>query len=261
VQGVAAFRLLLVVAVLAAAVAVPASTSAKAKHQRHGWGQIIRDCADDGKLDHHYKRERLRKALHHIPTDIDEYTDCRAVIRLALCSAAGHHKHHHKHHHHSDGSGGAVSRPSGGSDCGNHSHKPQKPKRPTLYALGEAPISASVLRPWGPSKTQAWATIDQDARTAFTTKQNDIGVQVEPSVGEWRAIAVITETPGWSLAVYYSNATSPGGVHSDDWRQAVSMDPVARRTKLSVPNAKHYLAWVADANGKRVRINEIQLFQ
>ena len=49
--------------------------------------QILRDCADDGVLQGHYSPSELRKARQNIPTDTDEYTDCRDV--LARAAAAG----------------------------------------------------------------------------------------------------------------------------------------------------------------------------
>src|SRR5215212_2766923 len=49
--------------------------------------QILRDCADDGVLQGNYSPSDLRKARKNIPTDTDEYTDCRDV--LARAAAAG----------------------------------------------------------------------------------------------------------------------------------------------------------------------------
>jgi hypothetical protein len=44
---------------------------------------VIRDCNEDGDLDGDYTQGELRDAEENLPTDIDEYTDCRAVIRNA----------------------------------------------------------------------------------------------------------------------------------------------------------------------------------
>jgi len=46
--------------------------------------QVIRDCARDGKLDHHYSNSDLRRARNHLPSDLDEYSDCRDVIAGAI---------------------------------------------------------------------------------------------------------------------------------------------------------------------------------
>jgi hypothetical protein len=50
---------------------------------------VIRDCTDDGKLEKSYSQKDYRDALANLPTDVDEYTDCRDVIRRAQLGAAG----------------------------------------------------------------------------------------------------------------------------------------------------------------------------
>jgi hypothetical protein len=62
--------------------------------------KILREC-QDGRISGNYTAGQLRDARKHIPTDIDEYSDCRDV--LARASLAG------------GGSGGAG----GGSGGGN----------------------------------------------------------------------------------------------------------------------------------------------
>src|SRR4051794_38648046 len=73
-------RLALACLVLGLVVAVPAANAASTT-------QILRDCADDGVLQGDYSPSELRKARQNIPTDTDEYTDCRDV--LARAAAAG----------------------------------------------------------------------------------------------------------------------------------------------------------------------------
>ena len=77
---VSMLRLALACLVLGLIVAVPAANAASTT-------QILRDCADDGVLQGSYKPAELRKARQNIPTDTDEYTDCRDV--LARAAAAG----------------------------------------------------------------------------------------------------------------------------------------------------------------------------
>jgi hypothetical protein len=60
-------------------VAAPALGSAK---------DVIRDCSEDGVLNGHYSHAELAKALDKLPSDLDEYTDCRAVIRSAELRSA-----------------------------------------------------------------------------------------------------------------------------------------------------------------------------
>jgi hypothetical protein len=49
---------------------------------------VIRDCSEDGVLNGHYSHSELAKALDQLPSDLDEYTDCRAVIRDAELRSA-----------------------------------------------------------------------------------------------------------------------------------------------------------------------------
>jgi hypothetical protein len=51
--------------------------------------RVIRDCTDDGRVQGRYSQSEYRDALAHMPTDVDEYTDCRDVIRRAQLAAAG----------------------------------------------------------------------------------------------------------------------------------------------------------------------------
>ena len=48
----------------------------------------VSDCAGDGDLDKRYSNTELRKALDHIPGDLDEYSNCREVIKGAISSGS-----------------------------------------------------------------------------------------------------------------------------------------------------------------------------
>ena len=50
---------------------------------------VIRDCAQDGQLNKHYSQKDLQSAYNNLPSDIDEYTDCRQVIRAAMGGGNG----------------------------------------------------------------------------------------------------------------------------------------------------------------------------
>lgn len=79
----------LILALALCALVLPATAGASGD-------EVIRDCADDGVIDGDYSDRELREAERDLPSDIDEYTDCREAIRAELGS---------------DGSGGA---PGGG---------------------------------------------------------------------------------------------------------------------------------------------------
>jgi hypothetical protein len=44
---------------------------------------VIKDCTDDGVIQGHYSQQDYKNALANLPTDVDEYTDCRDVIKRA----------------------------------------------------------------------------------------------------------------------------------------------------------------------------------
>src|SRR5688500_20081456 len=69
----------LILALAFAALAFPAAALASGD-------DVIRDCADDGVIDGDYSDRELRQAERDLPSDIDEYTDCREAIRAELGS-------------------------------------------------------------------------------------------------------------------------------------------------------------------------------
>jgi len=72
----------LIAVAAAAALVLPAAASASSR-------ELLRDCAEDGKLDHKYSQRELREAERDVPSDIDEYTDCRDAIRSAQVGGGG----------------------------------------------------------------------------------------------------------------------------------------------------------------------------
>jgi hypothetical protein len=72
-----------------------------------GYQDVIKDCAQDGKLDKKYSDAELIKAKKNLPADLNEYSDCRDVIGAAIGGAGRH-----------GGSGGSGGGGSGGADTG-----------------------------------------------------------------------------------------------------------------------------------------------
>src|SRR4051812_22421860 len=113
------------VAVLAPAVAVGLATGAAvlatpetAVASPQG---VIVDCAKDGNLDHHYSLGDLKKAEKQLPSDVDEYTNCRDVINQAEVQASGS---SHKGGSQGSGSGAAPNNNGGGGGGGGGSAGP-----------------------------------------------------------------------------------------------------------------------------------------
>jgi hypothetical protein len=48
----------------------------------------IGDCNTDGDLDHKYKNKQLRDAIENLPTDLDEYSNCREILSGAITSGS-----------------------------------------------------------------------------------------------------------------------------------------------------------------------------
>src|SRR4051812_42488039 len=69
-----------VTAVLLTAAASPALAGTREK--------ILQEC-QNGRLTGDYTAREIRDARNHIPTDIDQYSDCRDVLSRALAAKAG----------------------------------------------------------------------------------------------------------------------------------------------------------------------------
>ena len=106
-------RLALACLVLGLFAVVPAANAASTT-------QILRDCADDGVLQGTYKPSELRKARKNIPTDTDEYTDCRDVLARALAAGVSSRG--------GSGSGGAFGGAGGGDQPPPDPHSPEGPE-------------------------------------------------------------------------------------------------------------------------------------
>ena len=73
-------RVLRYVLLLSALAAVSAPAAAQAS--------ALSDCTRDNDLDHHYSNSELQKALDNLPTDSDEYGNCREVLAGAIQSGS-----------------------------------------------------------------------------------------------------------------------------------------------------------------------------
>lgn len=97
-------RLITLALTLVVALALPALAQASGD-------DVIRDCAQDGDLDHDYSDKELEDAERNMPSDIDQYSDCRDVISQAQAGGRGS----------TDGSGGpGGGTGGGGSDGGGY---------------------------------------------------------------------------------------------------------------------------------------------
>ena len=61
-----------------------APSGAAASYQR----LLLDACGNDGRVNGNYTPSEYRDALSHIPTDVDQYSDCRAILTAAQLAAA-----------------------------------------------------------------------------------------------------------------------------------------------------------------------------
>jgi hypothetical protein len=95
--------------------------------------KILREC-QDGRLTGSYTAKEIRDARNHIPTDIDQYSDCRDVLARALADRAGGGR----------GTGGGAGGGGGGGGGGGPLLTPSTPADTTAIqhaqANGDAPV-------------------------------------------------------------------------------------------------------------------------
>jgi hypothetical protein len=96
-------------ALLVALLALPAFAQASGQ-------DVIRDCYDDGHIDGNYSQGDYQDAQDNLPSDVDQYSDCRDVI--AQGQAGGGKKGSSSGSGHSNGSGGGGSNSGGSSGSG-----------------------------------------------------------------------------------------------------------------------------------------------
>ena len=132
---------------LCAALLTPAGASAD--YQR----LLLDACGNDGTVNGNYTQSEYRDALANIPTDADQYSDCRAILTAAQLSAASG----------GSGSGGGASdgaASSGGSAVTQQSTTSQPSKSETNSV--DAAVSDAVKNGGGPVVIGA-ATVNPDA--------------------------------------------------------------------------------------------------
>ncbi|HEY7074635.1 MAG TPA: hypothetical protein VH418_04675 [Solirubrobacteraceae bacterium] len=122
-------RTVFVACLLALLVAAPTALADSTR------AKILREC-QDGRLTGDYTSKQIRDALNNIPDDIDQYSDCRDVLRGALLNNAGN----------SGGGGGTGSGSGGGAGGGggNGGGNGGKPLTPSTDADRKALQSAAT---------------------------------------------------------------------------------------------------------------------
>jgi hypothetical protein len=128
-------------------VAALIALAAPAAVQASGF-DVIRDCAKDGRLDGNYSRGELKEARDNLPSDLDEYSDCREVINAAIDS---------------DGAGGRD----GGSGAGGAGSGGSGPGGEAARARDEAALDALTSRGGKPSLNVAGTRVEPGGNGLF----------------------------------------------------------------------------------------------
>jgi hypothetical protein len=162
-------RRLAVLAALVAALALPAGARADSQ-------AVIRDCADDGQLNGTYSNSDLKKARAQLPSDLDEFSDCRDAIAARIAENSR-----------NKGSKGATVPPiaTGGSSSGG--------------GLGGPPGSTATT-PAAVQQQQAQdqAQFDQLKKNVQSGGPPSISVggqQISPAAGPFAPASAVNELP------------------------------------------------------------------
>lgn len=121
--------LLVLVAGLAAAAAMPSSAAASGKPC---WERVIDDWLDNGTIDGHYKAACYQEALKQVPEDLRDYSNITDAISAALSASL---RGDSGNDNGSSSGGGGSSSGSGNSDAGK-SRAPQAVPAQSIYDKG-----------------------------------------------------------------------------------------------------------------------------
>jgi hypothetical protein len=116
--------------------------------------QIIRDCEDDGALQGNYTASELRNARGQLPTDIDEYSDCRDVLGRAIAAKTAGTRDN-------DNSGdGSPAAGTGGGSTGGDGGSTTSPQ-PEATAKPDASVAADPGIETGPVTDKDWKAVGE----------------------------------------------------------------------------------------------------
>jgi hypothetical protein len=126
--------------------------------------QIYDDCQDNGRLDKTYPTGDYRKALKNMPEDLDEYTDCRDLVRAGLAGL--------------NSSGGNGSNAGGTSGAGGSGGGSSNPDIPQGNGAGSIPLGpdGKPLNPEIDARPDEKAELNA-ARTGETIRPTSAGVR------------------------------------------------------------------------------------
>jgi hypothetical protein len=150
-----------------------------------------------------------------------------------------------------------------------------------LFTTGVSPIDGELFDPSASNDDhpdQVINTYDSDADTAWSTKtyttgdgtldKPGVGVRVEVGTRGYKALGIVTRTPGFRAQIYYTDSESPPSTLGD-WKPASTRRSIGPKQRIALQGdarkGKWYLVWITSVpKGKaksRAKISEIQLLQ
>jgi hypothetical protein len=153
--------------------------------------ELLRDCVDDSVLQGNYSDSELREAQKALPTDSDEYSDCRDVLSRALAKDTP------KNDSGGDTGGGGGGTSTGGGTGGGSGSSPD-----TGGSTGGTPESAPtpVATPTTPESEQDWQALAQ-ARDRGGEDMEINGRAISPGESRLAADVGRNSLPGALVAV------------------------------------------------------------
>jgi hypothetical protein len=154
--------------------------------------ELLRDCVDDSVLQGNYSDSELREAQKALPTDSDEYSDCRDVLSRALAKDTS-----------SNDSGGDTGGGGGGTSTGGGTGGGGSGSSPdTGTTSGGVPDSTPtpVATPTTPESEQDWQALAQ-ARDRGGEEMEIKGRAISPGEARLAADVGRNSLPGALIAV------------------------------------------------------------
>ena len=155
--------------------------------------ELLRDCVDDSVLQGDYSKAELREAQKALPTDSDEYSDCRDVLSRALAPQTNSNNDSGGNSGAGGGGGGGTSSGGGGGSGTSGGSAPD---------TGTAPESAPtpVATPTTPESEQDWNAL-AEARDRGGQEMEINGRAISPGEARLAADVGRNSLPGAMIAV------------------------------------------------------------
>jgi hypothetical protein len=155
--------------------------------------ELLRDCVDDSVLQGNYSDSELREAQKALPTDSDEYSDCRDVLSRALSKDDA-----PKNNDSSGGTGGGGA--GGGGTGGGGTGGGISPDTGTTSPDTPESTPAPAATPTAPESQQDWEALAQ-ARDQGAEPVEIYGRAVSPGESRLAADVGRNSLPGALIAV------------------------------------------------------------